>query len=407
MHCVRLCGVFVLLAVFAATQAPAENWPRFRGPNGQGISSETGFPVQWTEQDYAWSVDLPGLAHSSPVVWDNHLFVTTGLNDGSVRRIICLDPATGAEKWQRDLTLNTVHLHNKNSYASGSPVTNGEFVVASFADAGQMIVACWTMNGDQVWTQNLGEFISQHGPSCSPVIHNQLVIVPKDMMGPSAVYGLDLKTGKIVWETEREYRRTSYACPIIRTRADGVEEVICVAGMMGISGLNVQTGEMIWRTESFPERTVGSPVLCGDHVIAISGAGGKGKNFFSAPLDQKGDVPVSLKLTRQIPYVPTPIYKDGMLYMILDVGIASCIDAKTGEEVWTERLGGNFSGSPIWMEDRIYTIDEDGTVIVLSAGKTFQELGRVPLNDLCYSTPVVANGRLFLKTASKLHCLAK
>lgn len=395
------------LALTSLSIASAENWLRFRGSNGQGISQETGFPVTWTENDYAWVIDLPGLSHSSPVVWEDSLYVTTGVNDGSVRRLLCLDAVTGKEKWQRDLTLNDVHLHNKNSFASGSPATNGSHVVAAFADEGQFIVACWTKDGQELWRNDLGEFLSEHGPSCSPIIHKNLVIVPKDMKGPSNVTAYDLTTGKQVWQTEREFNRTSYATPIVRTRKDGVDEVICVSGMMGISAMNVNTGELLWRTERFPERTVGSPFLTDNLVISVSGGGGKGKNLYAVELDQTGQVTPKFTLTRTIPYVPTPVYKDGLIFMILDVGVASCLDAATGEEIWTERIGGNFSGSPIWLENKLYVIDEAGTVVVLAAGREFQELGRVPLNDLSYATPVVANGRMYLKTATKLYCLPK
>lgn len=405
----RWCFTVLFLSTLLLIVEPlqAENWPRFRGPNGQGISLETGFPTTWTEDDYAWTLEIPGMSHSSPVVWEENLYLTTGLNDGEVRRLICLDAATGKQKWERDLALNTVHLHNKNSFASGSPSTNGTHVVAAYADEAQFIVACWTKDGKELWRTDIGGFLSEHGPSCSPIIHNNLVIVPKDMKGPSLVAAFDLQTGKEVWRTDREFRRTSYATPIVRTRADGIDEVICVSGMMGISGLNVQSGEMLWRTESFPERTVGSPVLCDDHVVAISGGGGKGRNLFVAPLDREGTVEPSLKITRSIPYVPTPVCKDGLYYMILDGGIASCLEMPSGKEVWTERIDGNFSGSPIWLEGRLYMIDEAGTVVVLSAGREFKELGRVALGDLSYSTPVVANGRMYLKTSTKLFCLPR
>jgi len=385
----------------------AENWPRFRGIDGQGISQEAGFPTKWDESDYAWVADIEGYSHSSPVVWDDRLFVTTGLNSGKTRRLLCLNPATGKEIWQRDLSLNSVHLHQKNSFASGSPMTDGKHVVTAFADEGQFIVACWTVEGKELWRYDMGAFESQHGPSCSPIIHKNLVIVPKDMLGPSNVTALALDTGEVAWKTDREYNRTSYATPFVRTRNDGIEEVICVSGMMGIAGLNVENGETIWRTDRFPERTVSSPVLCDDLVIAISGGGGRGKNLYAVELDQTGRVTPEYTLKRQIPYVPTSVCREGLLFMILDGGLASCLEAETGEEVWTERLGGNFSGSPIWADGKLYVIDESGTVVVLSASREFQELGRVPLGDLSYATPVVANGRMFFKTATKLFCLPK
>ena len=396
------CG---LLAAVLCGVSPAENWPGFRGPGGAAVSSEKGFPVTWTDKDYAWTIDVPGLGHSSPVIWDKNLYLTTGLEEGKIRRLICLDAVTGKTRWQSDLTLNSLHLHNKNSFASGSPATDGKTVVVCFADETDFIVAAVSSQGKKLWTQNLGEFISQHGPACSPVIHGKYVIVAKDMMGPSSVYALDLETGKILWETKREFRRTSYATPVVRTRKDGVEEVVCVSGQMGITGLELKTGKMLWKSEEFPMRTVGCPVLAGDLVFATCGSGGSGKQLQAVKLDQKGEVVAQFKLERQLPYTPTPVYKNGLLYLLLDGGIMKCINAADGVDVWTERISGKYSGSPVWVENRLYAIDEDGTVVVMAAGDEFKELGRVPLGELSYATPAVANGRMYLRTASKLYCL--
>jgi len=397
-------AVLLNWCVVAAT-AQAENWPRFHGQDGAGVSQETGFPTTWTEDDYAWVVDLPGESHCSPVVWDNQVFVTAGLEEGKTRRLISLDAATGKENWRRDLTLNDVHLHLKNSFASGSPVTDGKHVVAGFADEGQFVIACWNMAGKELWRQDLGEFVSQHGPACAPVIHGDYVIVPKDMKGPSAVYAFDVQTGELQWKVDRKFERTSYATPIIRKRTDGREEVICASDSMGLTGLELRTGETLWQSPEFPMRTVGSPVLTDNLVLCSCGSGGSGKLMQAVRLNETGDLEPVWSMSKRIPYVPTPVYKDGLLFMILDGGMLSCNRAETGEEIYVERIGGKFSGSPIWLEGRIYAINEQGTVVVLAADETFQELGRVELGETSYSTPAVANGRMYLKTMSKLYCL--
>jgi len=394
-----------LLAVLLCSVTQAENWPRFRGPNGTAISSETGFPITWTEKDYAWTINLPEKSHSSPVIWGENLYLTTAMKEGKVRRLICLNAATGKQRWERDLSLDSVHLHKKNSFASGSPATNGEKVVVAFADEKNFIVAGFSSQGDELWRKNLGEFTSQHGPACSPVIHEKYVIIAKDMMGPSSVYALDLNTGKLIWETKREFRRTSYATPVIRKRKDGVMEVICVSGQTGITGLELATGKTIWKSEEFPMRTVGSPVIAGDLVIATCGSGGSGKLLMAIPLDQKGELKPKYTITRKLPYAPTPLYKNGRLFMLLDRGMIKCVKAADGKEIWTERISGNFSGSPIWLENRLYAIDEDGTVVVMSVANEFKELGRVSLGETSFATPAVANGRMYLKTATKLFCI--
>ncbi|MCA8983020.1 MAG: PQQ-binding-like beta-propeller repeat protein [Planctomycetaceae bacterium] len=399
-------ALFGCLSVNFVTDVSAENWPRFRGPNGAGISSETGFPETWTENDYAWVINLPGIGHCSPVIWDDQLYVTAGETDGTVRRLLCYDAKTGVERWRRELALNDVHLHLKNSHASGSPATDGRHVVAVFGDETQLVAGCWTVDGKELWRQDLGEFLSEHGPACSPIIQGNLVIVCKEMKGPSAIFALDVETGKLVWKTEREFRRTSYATPIVRTRKDGVDEVICVSGMMGITGLELKTGKMLWKSPEFPMRTVGSPVLTEKAVLNLCGSGGSGKLLMAIPLDQTGEIEPMYTMSQKIPYVPTPIYKDGLLFFLLDGGILHCANAENGEEVWVERLGGKFTASPIWLDGRIYAVDEEGTVVVMKVGaEEFRELARVPLGEMSHSTPAVANGRLYFKTATKLFCL--
>lgn len=395
----------LLLHCCVISTADAENWPRFRGIDGAGVSSETGFPTTWGEDDYAWTVDLPGESHCSPIIWGNQVFVTAGLEEGKTRRLISLNAETGKENWRRDLALNTVHLHLKNSFASGSPVTDGKHVVASFADEGQFVVACWTVSGEELWRKDVGEFLSQHGPACTPIIHGDYVIVAKDMKGPSAVFAFDVETGAEKWKVDREFERTSYATPVVRKRADGREEVICVSDASGIAGLDLKTGEKLWESPDFPMRTVGSPVLTNGQVLCSSGSGGSGKLMQSVRLDQTGSLEPVWELSQRIPYVPTPVYKDGLLFSVLDRGMLACHNADTGEEVFVERVNGKFTGSPIWVEGRLYAIDEDGVVVVLAADETFQELGRVPLGQTSYSTPAVANGRMYLKTMSKLFCL--
>ncbi|MBR9803650.1 PQQ-binding-like beta-propeller repeat protein [bacterium] len=284
-------------------------------------------------------------------------------------------------------------------------MTDGKHVVASFADEGQFVVACWTVSGEELWRKDVGEFLSQHGPACTPIIHGDYVIVAKDMKGPSAVFAFDVQTGAEKWKVDREFERTSYATPVVRKRADGREEVICVSDASGIAGLDLKTGEKLWESPDFPMRTVGSPVLTNGQVLCSSGSGGSGKLMQSVRLDQTGSLEPVWELSQRIPYVPTPVYKDGLLFSVLDRGMLACHNADTGEEVFVERVNGKFTGSPIWVEGRLYAIDEDGVVVVLAADETFQELGRVPLGQTSYSTPAVANGRMYLKTMSKLFCL--
>lgn len=403
-------GSFVVTTeIFAAEKGtPAEGWTRFRGPNGTGVAQDSGFPSKWEESQYEWAVDIEGYSHGSPVVWEGQIFLTTALQDGTVRRLMSVDLASGKTLWSRDLDLQTVHLHKKNSYSSGSPATDGKRVYVAFGDEQHWILAAFGMDGKPLWTRDFGEFNSQHGPGGSPIVVDGLVILAKDMMGPSSIHAVSAETGEVVWSVDRKERRTSYATPMLHTRTDGRKQLICLSGASGLCGLDVQTGEQIWTAGEMPMRTVASPMMAGNLVIATCGSGGSGKLLLAVDPNGTGDVSdshVKWETKRELPYVPTPVYDGKHLYLWADAGIVSCLDPATGKSLWKQRVKGKFSGSPVLIGDRIFAINEDGIVVVIGTGEEFELLGETPLNDLCYGTPAIAEGYLLLRTSSKLMAL--
>jgi len=394
------------LLMFCSSVSNGENWPRFRGPNGEGKSNLTGVPTNWTEDDYEWRIDLPGKGHSSPSVWGDHLFLMVG-NASGLRSILCFNSLTGEQKWSDSIQLDANHLHKKNSYGSGTPATDGEHVYAAFADEQHYVVNCYSMDGKKVWTRDLGTFTSQHGQGVSPIIHDGLVIVPNDQMGPSLIVALDTKTGKTKWTTEREFRRTSYATPMI-IDVDGRPQLITLCGALGLSGIDPKTGVTLWDAGEMPQRTVASPVFGAGVLIATSGAGGRGKHLVAITPGADADaVKIHATRTQNLPYVPTPIVHEGHLFLWNDDGIVCCIDLSGDlkENVWRERIGGNFSGSPVLIDGKLYCISEDGEVAVIDASPTFKSYGKSPIGDFSYATPAVGNGRVYLRGFESLVCL--
>lgn len=390
-----------------ADEAAQNAWPRFRGNNGTGLSSQQGFPVNWTAEDYAWEVTLPGTGHSSPVIWGNHVFTTCGSRDGTKRMLLCLDLGTGEINWQRELQLSSVHLHKKNSFASGSPATDGEHVYVSFADADNYVLAAFDFSGEPLWRKNFGPYESQHGPGASPMIYNDLVILTKDMLGPSAIFAVDKVTGEQVWESPRDYRRAAYSTPMI-VQVEGEDQLICVSGATGVTGLDPQTGKELWRSGQLPMRTVASPAYGHGVVIALCGSGGSGKLMVAVePSSKSGPKQAKVRYTRnrELPYVPTPIAYKNWLFLWSDGGVVSCLDIANGDVIWMKRVGGKFTGSPICVDGKLYCISEDGEVTIIAASDEYEELGRVPLNELSYSTPAVSGSNMLLRTESKLYCL--
>ena len=398
--------------LFFATAAAAQEWTRFRGPNGTGISAAKTIPVAWTEKDFAWRVPIRGESHSQPVIWGEKIFLLTALEAGKERALLCLRKSDGGELWAKSYTLPTHRPGNKNAgYANSSAVVDAQRVIASFVSADQFWVRAFDHAGKELWGRNLGTFTSQHGYGASPMIFENTVIIMNDQEdGACFVAALDLKTGADVWRTPRgTSRHGGYCTPMIHPLADGTPEMLLTSHTHGISSLNPKTGALNWESPVYDKRMVASAVVAGDLVIGSCGQGGGAGNFLTAiKLGGHGDVSqthVAYKLTKGTPYVPTPLYLDGRLYLISDAGTASAIDAATGREIWSERLRAEFFGSPVLIDGKIYAPTTRGEMIVLATGDTFKELGRSPLGEGTHSTPCIDGGRLYVKTFTHLVCL--
>lgn len=390
----------LFVSIAPAADIDATTWTRFRGPNGAGTSDLKTLPVAWTSADYEWVRELPGKGHSAPVIWKGKLFVTSGFEDGR-RDLICLDAINGKELWSQAVNLGTNKLHLKNSYGSGTPVVDEERVYVVHADYEHCIVTAYDHAGTQVWNVDLGGHHSQHGIGHSPIIVGELLITSNDQDKeyPSAIYALNRRTGERVWSTPRPSRETSYSTPMVLEQ-NGETRLICIGGSTGVFALDLKDGRVLWQSGELPLRTVSSPV-CGDGiVIASCGSGGIGKYLVAVDAAGKTGAPGKVLYNREkeLNYVPTPIVNGPYLFLWGDSGVVSCVEIATGEKVWgPQRVGGKYSGSPVLVDGKIYCIAEEGEVVVIEAGPEYKELGRSPLGDESYSTPAVANGRMYLR----------
>ena len=398
----------LLLFSLSARSAVAQNWTRFRGANGAGISNTTGIPTKWSPADYHWKIKLPGVGHASPVIWKNRLFITSAIDKGAERYLFCLDAESGKTIWKRTTGLNRSHKHAKGSWASATPAVDGERVYVAFADRETYFLAAYDFQGKLVWRRSLGPFDSQHGQGVSPIIFENLVIIPNDQKGPSSIVAFNKKTGKTVWSVLRTIRKTSYATPMIYRRKGKRPQLICASGAMGVTSLDPYTGRQNWVTGSFPLRTVASPIEADGLIIQSCGGGGVGKLLIAVDPSGSGDVSKShIKYSRDVrlPYVPTPVAYKGHVYLWNDNGVANCIEAKTGKTLWTKRVGGKYSGSPICIDGKLYAMSERGDVVIIAASPKYQFISRIPLDDPSHATPAVANGNLYLRTFHHLVCL--
>lgn len=401
------------LVFLLASAATAQEWSRFRGPNGTG-ESETNIPATWGEKEIEWKVELPGIGHSSPVLWGDKIFLLSANPESAERYLLCLSAKSGEVTWRRGYPSSPHKLHRFSSYASCTPAVDADAVFVAWSDWGHMNVAAFDHAGAELWHVDLGPFINQHGFGSSPMLYHDLLVLncsqepPKAPGSPepsgSFVVALARSTGKERWRLNRETDTASYSVPCIRKTDDG-EELLCCSTKEGIFAIDPQTGEQNWSlADAFDKRTVSSPVMVAGLVFGTTGQGGGG-NYVVA-CKPGADPQVAFEIRKEAPYVPTPVARGNLLFLWSDKKIATCIDAATGEEVWQNRVSGReFFGSPVRAGDKIFCIDDTGLVVCIAADNKFKELGTTNLNEECRSTPAIAGGKMYVRTISHLYCI--
>ncbi|WP_425397241.1 PQQ-binding-like beta-propeller repeat protein [Aeoliella sp.] len=397
-----LTAIAILLCTLPAT---AEEWTRFRGPNGTGVAPPLAIPDTWTESDFAWHIELPGTGHGSPVIWDDQLFITSGDQETGDVYFESYNVATGDRLWRNTGKASALGMHTLNAFASTTPTVDGERVYFTYYNPGNVTLVAYTLDGQEVWSQDLGDFTGEHGFSISPIVVDGMLYLQNEDNNSGYLLALDAKTGDEAWRVERRAHRHAYSTPATMTMPDGTLAIVFTSQASGITAVDAKSGEKLWQFEDvLPDRTVNSPIVAGDIVVAGCGSGTNGKQLIAYQMTTDG--PQELyRLNRNVPNVPTGIVVDDLLFLIHERGTMSCLELATSEKVWTKRLGGRYYCSPILLGDRLLCISMEGEAIMLSAGREFKELGRTDLGEGTQATPAVADGRLFIRTASKLYCL--
>lgn len=389
--------------------AVAQDWPRFRGPNGSGQSEASSIPAQWSDQDYNWVIDLPGIGHSSPAVYSNRVFVQSADPQAGTQYILCLSAADGGTIWRKEFPSEPYHIHQRNSFASCSPAVDANHVYVAWGTPRNISLFAFDHDGRLAWSQNsLGPYASQHGYGASPMVAGDLVILCNQQMPSergtetSAIMAFDRRTGELVWSTPRTSGKASYSVPCLHETSDGGVELLNCSTTHGIYSLDPETGRENWSFRSaFSMRTVSSPVVVGNLVFGSTGSGAGGNYLVAVDLTSHQ---LAYKIDRQAPYVPSAVAALGDEIVILwaDNGVVTCLDAATGQRHWAKRVGGNYSGSPIRAGDKIFCVSDEGEVVSLAADREYRLLGRSQLGEPSRSTPAVSDGRLYLRTYSKL-----
>ena len=414
MHqCPTLLLLTVTLPLLFVTPSLSQEWTRFRGPNGTGVSDATSIPVTWTESDYRWKIKLPGKGHASPVVWGDKVFVQSADPDNATQYVLCVQADSGKTLWQQEYASAVHPLNPRNSFASSTPAVDEQRLYVAWATFDHLMLRAINHDGHEVWHQDLGPYVCEHGFGNSPIVYEDLVILvnsqqaeelaPNQQAGTSSVMAFERETGKLRWETPRTAAHVCYSTPCIYQPQEGPPELISYDTAHGFFSLNPRTGAENWSFPAFTMRTVASPIIVGDLVFGCNGSGGGGNYLVAARM---GKQPQEVyRVTRQAPYVTTSIARDDLVFLYFDRGFVSCIQAADGEVVWSKRLTSGFSGSPVLVDGKLYCIDDEGEVLVLAAEREFRELGRVALGEPSRATPAVSGGRMFLRTESQLFCI--
>jgi outer membrane protein assembly factor BamB len=423
------------------------DWPSFRGPRAAGVADGQNLPDAWDAEagtHVRWKVAIPGLAHSSPVIWGDRLFITTavssrddasfkhglyGSGDASPDRsphkwqVICLDKRTGEILWTR-----TAHegepkdkRHIKATYANSSPATDGRYVVALFGSEG---LFAYDVNGEFLWRKDLGRLDVgaydvpdyEWGSASSPILYRDLVIVQCDTQADSFVTAINVKTGETVWKTERD-ELPSWGTPTVYDAGDRHELV--TNGSKFVRGYDPLNGKELWRLGGSSNITAPTPVFNDDLIVVASGRRPT-KPIFAIRPGATGDITlpegktssksIAWSSTGRGPYMPTPVIYGGRLYVLNNNGVLDCYELETGKRFYRERIphvGGGFSGSPVAADGKLYLPGEDGDIFVVKAGPAFELLAQNPMGERIMASPALSEGTLYIRAEHHLFAIGR
>jgi len=439
MNSVRRCALLGVLLCTAGVCAA--DWPQWRGPHGTGVSPEKNLPVRWSATDnVAWKAPIAGLGVSTPIVVGARAFVTSQIGSGARRQgprlvqgadaaaageralstraaadggvtflVEAFDTKSGTRLWEYRIAAegDLTSVHDKHNLASPSPASDGTRVFAWFGN-GQIVAL--DMNGKPVWQRHLGKEIAPFeinwGHGSSPAVFNDLVILLCDHTPASYLLALDAKTGKERWKVDRGKGRASYSTPFVVQAATGPE--LIVNSTERIDAYDPRTGAFLWHTADTSRFAVPMPTAHDGMLYASRGY--RSGPYMAIRPGGRGDVRathVVWNVATGAPYIASLVYAEGLLYMANDVGSVTAVDAATGERVWQERLGGVYSASPVAADGKVYLVSETGETIVLRAGRKAEVLARNDIGERTLASPVISQGRLFIRTDDHLFCIGK
>jgi outer membrane protein assembly factor BamB len=382
--------LILLVALAWCAGLAAEDWPEFRGPTGQGHSTEKGLPLTWSEKEnIRWKTALPGLGWSSPAILGDRIWLTTAADGGRSLRAVAVDRESG--KILADVEVFRLErpgtIHEKNSHASPTPILERDRVYVHYGPQG---TACLNAKGEVVWRTRLS-YAPGHGPGGSPALYEDLLILNCDGTDVQYVVALDKATGKVRWRKDRA-GLMAFSTPLV---VDG--QVITVGGRRTIS-YDVRTGKELWSV-SYGDGFSNVPRPVAAHGMVYVCTGFYQPEVLAVRLDGR----LAWRHGRSVPLTSSPLVAGEELYMVSDNGIGTCLDARTGRECWRQRLGGSFSASPVYADGRIYFLSEEGETTVIAPGREFRRLALNRLDGRFLASMAVSGGALYLRSDRHLY----
>lgn len=397
----------VMLMTFGAAVGRAENWPRWRGPDGNAVSQESPLPVRWgPEENVRCKAPVLGEGSSSPVVWEDRVFLTSARDDGTRRVVHCFHRDSGKRLWSREVEDDFPEITSAlTGHAAPTPVTDGRRVLAFFGNAG---LVCCDLDGRQLWRRRFGDFETELGLASSPVLNGGSVLLLCDHDGTrftsfdSFLIALDVRTGETRWKTPRPDVGRSWSTPILVPGREGQRELVAAAENQ-VRGYDPKTGKQLWHVDGLTGWVAPSPVFADGMIYATSGRNGP---VTAVRPGGRGDVTETRVAWRHPtggPYVCSPLLYGEELYVHNGRGILTCYKARTGERVYRKRLDGRFYASGVAGDGKVFLTNTDGTTFVIDAGTTGEILAENALGEYSLASPAISDNSLFLRTESHLY----
>ena len=402
---IRIILFSLFTIIFSFSQA--QNWPCWRGPNGDGTSSETNLPVEWSAvKNVLWKSEVPGKGYSSPIIWEDKLFTLTALMDTQEKVLLCYNTKNGELLWQKTVVKSPFEdKHNDNSYASGTPATDGKLVYVSLLDGDDVVVAAYDFSGEKIWEQRPGTFSSPHGYSCSPVLFNNKVYINGNSLGDSFVAALSQNDGQIIWKIPHPNAAHSFSTPIFREMDGKMQMIFC--GNKQILSYNPENGSGYWYINGPSEDFCSSPVYNEKNDLLLISSAWPQRHLLAIKPDGQGDVTESKvvwRTTKGAYYVPSPVCTDDYLFSTMTNGTVHCIEVATGKIMWTENLGKQYS-SPVLANGLVYMPNDDGVITVIKPGPEFNAIAKNSIDERMNASPAISNGKIFLRGDQHLFCI--